>query len=185
MDQEISDRDNSDQYETDRDNSDQYESNQEHSFLRKLADSDSPAFESIRKRTPQYRENPKQGAENTMVTKDWYMRQVEMMIQFLAKVIFRKETIQYDISDILNKTVYDLLHEQLLELLKEGNIDQAENLLFDRLEEGNVSCFHVAVDFYLRLNQLSDEELDTLGFSREEIDAGLKDAAKIYGAELF
>ena len=158
---------------------------QENSFLHRLTDLDVPAFDTVKKRKPQYRENPKQGAENTMVTKDWYMRQVEMMIQFIAKVIFRKETIQYDISDILNKTVYDLLHEQLLELLKEGHIDQAENLLFDRLEEGNVSCFHVAVDFYLRLNQLSDVELDTLGFSREEIDAGLKDAAKIYGAELF
>ena len=184
------DRDNSNQYDShqensDWENSDQYDSNQDISFLHRLMDSDVPVFENLQKRKPKYRENPKQGAENTMVTKDWYMRQVEMMIQFLAKVIFRKETIQYDISDILNKTVYDLLHEQLLELLKEGNIDQAENLLFDRLEEGNVSCFHVAVDFYLRLNQLSDVELDTLGFSREEIDAGLKDAAKIYGAELF
>ena len=120
-----------------------------------------------------------------MVTKDWYMRQVEMMIQFIAKVIFRKETAQYSIADILNKTLYDLLHEQLLELIAKGDIDKAENLLFDRLEEGNLSCFHVAVDFYLRLNQLSDDELDELGFSREEIDAGLKDAAKIYGAELF
>ena len=120
-----------------------------------------------------------------MVTKDWYMRQVEMMIRFIAKVVFHKETIEYSIPDLLNKTVYDLLHEQLLELIKEGNIDRAENLLFDRLEEGNLSCFHVAVDFYLRLNQLSDDELDTLGFAREEIDSGLKDAAKVYGAELF
>ena len=169
---------------------DQTPSTDHFSFIQALREPETEELESLLKKksitgNSGYKETPKRGAVKTMVTKDWYMRQIEMMIQFIAKVIFRRDTMEYSIPDLLNKTFYDLLHEQLLALIHEGKIDEAENLLFDRLEEGNLSCFHVAVDFYLRLNKLPDDELDSLGFSREEIDAGLKDAAKIYGAELF
>ena len=155
------------------------------SFIQAFRESEASESESLLKKKINYKETPKRGAVGTMVTKDWYVRQIEMMIQFIAKVIFKRDTMEYSITDLLNKTFYDLLHEELLTMISEGHIDDAENLLFDRLEEGNLSCFHVAVDFYLRLNKLSDNELDSLGFSREEIDTGLKDAAKAYGAELF
>ena len=155
------------------------------SFMQAFRESQTAEAESLLKKKINYEESPKRGAVGTMVTKDWYVRQIEMMIQFIAKVVFKRDTMEYSITDLLNKTFYDLLHEELLTMISAGHIDDAENLLFDRLEEGNLSCFHVAVDFYLRLNKLSDDELDSLGFSREEIDAGLKDAAKAYGAELF
>jgi len=39
----------------------------------------------------------------------------------------------------------------------------------------------IAIDFYDRLNELSDEQLEKGDFTREEIKIGLSDALKLFG----
>jgi hypothetical protein len=42
----------------------------------------------------------------------------------------------------------------------------------------------IALDFYDRLNKLSDGELEIADFSREEIKSGIDDVLKLYNISL-
>ena len=49
---------------------------------------------------------------------DWMLRQIEMIAHFVAKVVFQKDTVEYEVTDELSNT--DLLHNKLDKLIKEG-----------------------------------------------------------------
>ena len=74
--------------------------------------------------------------------------------------------------------------DEILVALKEGRINEGENLLFDYLEEGGVDVLKVGIVFYDRLNTFSDEELKKMDFSRREIREGLDDLMEFYGLGL-
>ena len=120
------------------------------------------------------------------ITQDWLMRQIEIIGRTLAKIIFNKETTEYVIIDYQHFTETDVIYNKLLKLIDEGKINEAENLLFDQieteLEENPESRIYleVAIDFYSRLNDLSDKTLEDCGFEREEIDDGIREVAEIY-----
>lgn len=115
-----------------------------------------------------------------MYSQDWVMRQIEILVQFIARTIFGKTTIEYVVKDENAYTESDLLHGRLKELLAEGRICEAEDLLFNSIDSENVSYLEVAVDFYQSLNRLTDEELSAANFSREEISEGLASVIKKY-----
>lgn len=119
-----------------------------------------------------------------MLQDDYILRQVEGLTRFLAKVLLGKDTISYHIIDDASHSDTDLLFYRLRELESSGGINEAEELLFDELESGNERYLEVALDFYSRLNELSDEELEARNFSREEILDGIKEAGKMFGIEL-
>lgn len=57
-----------------------------------------------------------------------------------------------------------------------GEINEAENLLFDELEaQDNPDYFFVAIDFYKELSTYDDEKLLSCNFTREEIVSGMKE----------
>ncbi len=116
-------------------------------------------------------------------TQDWIMRQVQMLAQMLAKILFGKDTTDYIIEaeDDLNGT--DLLYKALCAKLDKGDICGAEDILFDALENGGKENLEVAIDFYARLNKMSDAELESANFSREEVEEGLKNAVAMFGLE--
>ena len=116
-----------------------------------------------------------------MFQEDWFMRQVEDFAKMLAKIIFNKETTDYDVFEANNLSNTDLLHFQLIQLIDEGKINEAENLLFDEIETKNKRYLEVAIDFYARLNDLNDTVLENNNFTRKEIDEGLKEVAGIFG----
>lgn len=103
------------------------------------------------------------------------MREVNRLIQAITYVIFKKEIITYEVENPLKYTEGDLLHRRLLELLNEMRINEAEDLLFESLCYGDKQLLAVALDFYSRLNSMTDEMLVSNGFSREEIHLGLKE----------
>ena len=122
-----------------------------------------------------------------MITEDYLMRQIEIIGRALAKLLFNKETTEYIVIDYAVPTDTDVIHNQLLGLIDDGKLNEAENLLFEKIEaeleenpEGN-KYLEVAVDFYARLNDLSSSVLDECGFEREEIDEGLREVADLYG----
>ena len=120
-----------------------------------------------------------------MIKQDWLMNQIESLAMFIAKVFFKKDTTDYyvPVPDALSEA--DLLHYQLLELIAENRINDAEDLLFEQLDSGDMRYLEVAVDFYARLNDLPDDKLNAADFTRDEIDEGLKSAADKYGVNLF
>ena len=57
-----------------------------------------------------------------------------------------------------------------------GKINEAENLLFDLLDEHpEPDYFYIALDFYKELSLYTDQKLTECNFSREEIADGLRE----------
>lgn len=115
---------------------------------------------------------------------DWIIRQIEMVAQYVSRVLFQKDKIEYEILDEAHSTDTDRLHLRLLELLQAGRLCEAEDLLFEQLEPGNEAHVRLALDFYARLNDLSDKALEAGGLPREEVEEGLRDAMQALGIEV-
>ncbi|MBE0601909.1 MAG: hypothetical protein IH607_08975 [Firmicutes bacterium] len=120
----------------------------------------------------------------TMYEKDWFMRQITLAVAAISKIIFGKDVALYEIRNEAGQTETDKLHLYLLRLIDEGKANEAEDLLFQSLDAADQDTLLLALDFYQRLNALSDQALDPMNFSRQEIYAGLRDVQAIYGLEV-
>lgn len=121
-----------------------------------------------------------------MFQNDYFMRQIEMLGRFLAKLIFNKETTVYEviIDEEGNITPAGLLYLELNTMIKEGRINEAENLLFKWIEATyDNEYLEIAIDFYSQVNNLTDEFLEEHDFSREEAMEGLTKVKQLYGIE--
>lgn len=116
-----------------------------------------------------------------MFEQDYMKRMIKDMARFLARIILNKDTVTYELTkdEIYTKT--DYVHRQLLSLIMQGKINEAENMLHEEFKHRNERCMELALDFYSRLNDLDDEFLMKNNFTREEIEQGLKEIVKRYG----
>ena len=120
-----------------------------------------------------------------MYQQDWIMRQIEMIGKMLAYLLFRKRTTEHETyQEEKDSGDMDMLHRLLVEMTDAGKVNEAENLLFQRMAKENLYYLKLAIDFYGRLNRLSDQRLEECCFSRTEIAEGLKDAAAFYGVDI-
>lgn len=97
-----------------------------------------------------------------------------MLVQFVARVVFKKDTVSYDIEDEAHLTDTDELYKKLQTLLKEGKICEAEDLLFENRSDSD-QYLALALHFYQTLSKMSDDELEQHNFSRQEVYDGLKE----------
>ena len=114
-----------------------------------------------------------------MFQQDYILRQIENLASFLAKVIFNKSSVKYDIIQDSSMGT-DLLYTILMDMIKKGQINEAENMLFEEIDINNKRYLEVAVDFYSEINTLSDDDLEKYNFSRQEIYEGLKEVTDKY-----
>lgn len=112
---------------------------------------------------------------------DWLMKQIQMLVRFVAKVVFGKDTAEYKFLIEESLTGTDVLYRDIMELVAKGEICQAENLLFDNIDTGNKEHLALALDFYNRLNSLDDEVLERCFFSRTEIKDGVRNIMEQFG----
>ncbi len=116
---------------------------------------------------------------------DYLLRQIQMLIQGIARIFFRREARSYAFPEARQDyTLADQWYDACLERLRAGDINGAENRLFAGLIPGDSRRLQAALDFYDRLSALGDEELGSAGFSRQEILRGLEDLAALYGVDL-
>lgn len=120
----------------------------------------------------------------SMYEEDWIMRQIKLIVAAIAKIALGKDVALYEMQDEAGQTEADKLHLYLLRLIDEGKAGEAEDLLFESLDAANSGLLLLALDFYQRLNALSDEALKQMDFSRQEIYDGLREVETIYGLEL-
>lgn len=120
--------------------------------------------------------------EKNLFNNDYIMRAIEDLSCFLAHVIFQKDVAAIQLQDEEgNFSESKFLHFQLLTMIGEGRLNDAENLLFEKIAcHPNEDYFKVALDFYASLDDLSDATLNNCGFPRPEILEGLSDLKKIY-----
>ena len=114
--------------------------------------------------------------------KDWFMRQVQMLVAFVARVILNKDHISHEMNEEHMGDVGEL-YVQLKELLMIGDICAAEDALHDSFIESK-DYLRLAMWFYDELNKMTDEELQASDFSREEIYDGLQDVLYRNGISL-
>jgi len=116
--------------------------------------------------------------------KDYLMRQIEDMVRFIAKVLFGKDLFKYEITDQVNLSQTDLLYANIMALVSQKKICEAEDLLYESIEKGNTDHARIALGFYETINGLSNDELESCNFSREEIKDGLKQITAIMDANI-
>ena len=105
---------------------------------------------------------------------DYVMRTISDLVRAIARLVLGKSDIDYDLPEDEDKyTDLDRVYKRLKDLVDEGNINDAENLLTDELDTDSLDCLEMALTFYMYLNQLKDEELYTANYSREEIVDGI------------
>ena len=118
-----------------------------------------------------------------MYKKDWLLNQIDDFVEFLAKVFLNQTTTEYLPENIVNSTS-DELYNSLDRLICEKKINEAENLLFDKIEVQNPKHLAIAINFYGKLNKLPDETLEEANYSREEINQGLNDILDKFGIKI-
>ena len=78
----------------------------------------------------------------------------------------------------------DELHRRLLEKVNAGDIGGAEESALCGERSRDRRYLELAVDFYARLNDLTDAQLEAAGFGRDELEEGLRDMAGRFGVSL-
>ena len=116
---------------------------------------------------------------------DWLMRQIEAMVSAIISVIFHTSSNSEDIvTEIkISDTVDPGKRDTIMAFLQKGKICEAENWLYENMNEDDISWLSTAVYFYSEINKLSDEYLAAHDFSREEIESGLSEVCGLYGFE--
>jgi len=112
---------------------------------------------------------------------DYFMRQIQILTNVVAYHL-GKEQIVHEVADPYRNEASNELYQLLMGLLADGKINEAENLLFDAVEQGSIDeedAFNLAFDFYLKVNAYNDEYLELCDFSRAEADAGWADITSL------
>lgn len=118
---------------------------------------------------------------------DYLMRQIEDMARLCSEVLFAKHTEPLPVFDEQgNVTENGVLYGRLRMLCSGGRANEAENLLFDRLDApGGEALLPAAVQFYKDIQNWKDAALEQAGFSRAEIRDGLAEVqARLQSAQM-
>ena len=120
-----------------------------------------------------------------MFQQDYILREIQALTRFLAKAVFQTELESdplLDESGIV--TGEKFFAHTLFALVARGQLNEAENLLFEEIEKHpQQEYLKLAIRFYSRLNAMDDKTLREYNFTREEIIEGLAAIKKIYGEE--
>lgn len=108
------------------------------------------------------------------------MRLIRDMVRTLLKLLFHIDT-DSQTEELLKEREEKETLNALLELVDGGEINEAENRLYDLISEGDMAALETALLFYSYLNDKTDEFLEENHFSRNEIISGLKDVVGRYG----
>ena len=111
--------------------------------------------------------------------KDYVMRIVHEWIRTLIKLIFNKDIDKEEDAEIPLEVMEQF--RKLNAMIDDGEINEAENILLDGLEEGNRAYFEMSLLFYEKLSGNTDEFLAEYDYSREEVVDGLKYVVNYYG----
>ena len=111
--------------------------------------------------------------------KDYVMRIVHEWIRTLIKLIFNKDIDQDKDTEIPLEVAER--YRKLIAMIDDGEINEAENILLEGLEEGNRAYFEMALLFYEKLSGKTDEFLTAHDYSRAEVVDGLKYVVNYYG----
>jgi hypothetical protein len=122
-----------------------------------------------------------------MLKNDWLSHQIGALARALAVMMFRQHgeynspNEQSESGDSIVIREEELLSYMLIKYISDGKINEAENLLFESIENNSSEeKFLLALDFYKKLDEQSDSFLHENDYSRQEIFEGLSSIKRIY-----
>ncbi|WP_343337057.1 hypothetical protein TPELB_21750 [Terrisporobacter petrolearius] len=113
--------------------------------------------------------------------KDYILRMVKDLVKSIAHIVLGKSEMEYELPEHDEYSRIDYLYVRLLELVNQGKINDAEDMLFDEINTSDMKQFEMAMSFYLYLNDFGDDYLESNDYSRDEISEGIKSICKEYG----
>ena len=117
--------------------------------------------------------------ERPMLRQDYVMRLISEMVRTLLRLIFQID-MNSPAADLLENDEEQETLQRLLRFIDNGEINEAENQIYQMTEDAQQKELKLALIFYAYLNEKSDEYLEQHNFSREEIKFGLKNIMERY-----
>lgn len=114
---------------------------------------------------------------------DYIMRLIHEMIRAILKLLFHIKEEEVNEEAVIEEKDSLEKFEELITMVEQGKINEAENQLYDYLDVEDIQKLRVALLFYENLNNLDADYLKECNFSREEIKDGLTNVLKMYGYE--
>lgn len=115
-----------------------------------------------------------------MFEQDYVMRLIKEMVRAILKLLFNIDTESPTIELLENKEEKGTL-ENLIDMVDTGEINEAENRLYDLISATDMNSMEVAILFYSYLNDKTDDFLEANDFSRDEIKLGMENVADNFG----
>ena len=115
-----------------------------------------------------------------MFEQDYIMRMIKEMVRAILTLLFNIDT-DSPSAELLEDAEEQQTMDELLDMVDNGLINEAENRIYEMTEEGKKTDLEVALLFYSYLNDEPDEFLEAHNYSRDEIKTGLKDITVRYG----
>lgn len=119
-----------------------------------------------------------------MFEQDYVMRLIREMVRAILKLLFNIDT-DSPSTELLKDSKKKQMLNELLNMVDDGFINEAENRIYEITEEGKKIDLKMALLFYSYLNDKSDKFLEEHNYSRDEIKAGLEDITARYGVDGF
>lgn len=115
-----------------------------------------------------------------MFEQDYVMKLIKEMVRAILKLLFNIDTESPTVELLENKEEQETL-ENLLDMVDAGEINEAENRLYDLTSNTDVNSLEIALLFYSYLNDKTDDFLEVNNFSRDEIKLDLENVTDSFG----
>ncbi len=115
-----------------------------------------------------------------MFEQDYVMRLIKEMVRAILKLLFNIDTESPTVELLEDKEEKETL-ENLLDMIDDGKINEAENRLYDLTSNTDMNSLEIALLFYSYLNDKTDDFLEENDFSRDEIKLGLENVVDSFG----
>lgn len=112
---------------------------------------------------------------------DYLMRMIKEMVKTILYMLTGKKGAEYELPLEEQYTSSEGFYRELLDLVNDGKINEAENLLYEKIDYTNKNDVSDAIAFYGYINQLDDEFLEAHNYTREEISMGIRKVAGAIG----
>ena len=106
--------------------------------------------------------------------KDYIMRMIKEMVQVLFSLVFGKKYVSVELEDENKYEVSGNTLKYFFDMIDQGDINEAENLLLEDLDDTNKEEVMAAAFFYQHLSQKDDDFLRRNDYTKEEVLFGFK-----------
>ena len=115
--------------------------------------------------------------------KDYIMRMIKEMVQVLFSLVFGKKYVSVELVDENKYEVSGNTLKYFFDMIDQGDINEAENLLLEDLDYINKEEVISAAFFYQYLSQKDDDFLRRNDYTKEEVLFGFKQLLEKSGYE--